>query len=122
MKEKRKATASKATRDPIDSPSPNRRNAEYPGWMSIFERSGKPGHCGPHYMMTAGVDYQARATFALTGLVSLLRLLSDEEQATKAIYRVLDHWELSALFNTLAEAPRPRKSVPVMGQMTGPKK
>ncbi|WP_250492165.1 hypothetical protein [Caballeronia sp. GAWG1-1] len=122
MKEKRKATASKATRDPIDSPSPNARNAEYPGWMSISERSGKPGHCGPHYMMTAGVDYQARATFALTGLVSLLRLLSDEEQATKAIYRVLDHWELSALFNTLAEAPRPRKSVPVMGQMMGKKK
>ncbi|SAL66193.1 hypothetical protein AWB70_06258 [Caballeronia cordobensis] len=69
--------------------------------MSIFGDGGKPGYSGRHHMTLPNVDGQTRAIFALTGLVTLLRLLSDEEQATEAIYRILDHRELSALFCTL---------------------
>ncbi|SAL67584.1 hypothetical protein AWB74_03827 [Caballeronia arvi] len=102
MKEKKKAKAAtnEATRDQ-NTLSSKARNAERPGWTSILEPGAKPGYRGPHHMTMPNIDGQARAAFALTGLITLLRLLSDEEQATQAIYRTLDHWELSALFGTL---------------------
>jgi hypothetical protein len=101
MKKKTKAATNETSGDSKTTDLSKGRDTDRQEWMSVHEPDATSGYRGQHRTTAPHVDGQTRAVFTLTGLVTLLRLLSDEEQTTQAIHRVLDSSELAVLFGTL---------------------
>jgi hypothetical protein len=107
MKKKAQTSKKEAARSAQnDKPRGHSARAGRPVWANMYEQDARPGYKGAHSMAAPDVDARLRAEFHLSGLITLLHLLGDEEQSSKAIFRMLDHWELSALFGVMERQAR----------------